>query len=866
MMRLHKTLLLLLLITGTATFGRDTEPPAKAVEALLNRLLPTYQHRDAFEFKVVSKDDGKDVFEVNTRAGKVIISGNNAVSLATGLNWYLKYYCHCHVSWCGSQLNLPDPLPQVEEKVRRTAWAKHRYMLNYCCFGYSLPWWDFGQWERLIDWMALNGVNTPLAVTGQEAVWQAVCRRLGMSDREITEYLAGPPYLPFQWMGCLDGWGGPLGQSWIDRHEELQKKILARQRELDMTPVLQGFTGHVPAALTAKYPDAEIHSVRWIEWETALLDPLDPSFAQIASMWHEEQSKRFGTDHLYAADTFIEMVPPKGDHTYLSNLSEAIYDGMVKSDAQAIWVLQGWAFMYKRDFWTQPRLKAFLDAIPDDRMLLLDLFCESRPMWNQTDAFCGKPWLWCNVQTFGCSTRLGGALNRNNVGLMSARQDPGSGNLIGLGFVNEGLDCNPVTYDMMYEMAWHDAPVDPDKWIDDYAHYRYGPSHADSRLAWRILRDTVFNSQNHGSSIIEQAPSLKGGSGGAPYSNTSLAQAWNYLAQASDQLGHADTYRFDLVNIARQVLANHASQLHGDMVAAHKAGDMQAFKRTCERFLELIHDLDELLATRKEFLLGCWLEDAKRWGTDDEQRKVLQWNARRVLTLWGQGPQIDDYARKQWSGMLAGYYLKRWQWYLDEVGESLTKGEPFDETAFSQKLRQWMVNWSDGQEAYPTEPGGNSVTVAQRLWKKYSEAFKPNAPSLTTGNPATCSHALSSYPAHLANDGQSNNTDSYWATDVLQHPGDAWWQVDLVELTTVGRVVVVGFYGDERYYGFTVETSADGEEWDIVADMTDNTQLSTRDGYTCRFEPREVRYIRVTQTSNSANSGRHLVEVMAFPQ
>ena len=46
--------------------------------------------------------------------------------------------------------------------------------MNYCCFGYSLPWYDWSQWELLIDWMALNGVNAPLSVTGQEAVWQAL--------------------------------------------------------------------------------------------------------------------------------------------------------------------------------------------------------------------------------------------------------------------------------------------------------------------------------------------------------------------------------------------------------------------------------------------------------------------------------------------------------------------------------------------------------------------------------------------------------------------------------------------------------------------------------------------------------------------
>ncbi len=141
--------------------------------------------------------------------------------------------------------------------------------------------------------------------------------------------------------------------------------------------------------------------------------------------------------------------------------------------------------------------------------------------------------------------------------------------------------------------------------------------------------------------------------------------------------------------------------------------------------------------------------------------------------------------------------------------------------------------------------------------------FKPDAASLTTGKPATCSTSLAPHPAHLANDGCANDTNSYWAMDV-RGGEPAWWQVDLGEAMRVSRVVVVCYYGDRRHYGFTVETSLDGGSWKMVADRRDNTAPSTADGYVCELEPAEARYIRVTQTGNSANTGRHLVEVMAF--
>jgi len=161
------------------------------------------------------------------------------------------------------------------------------------------------------------------------------------------------------------------------------------------------------------------------------------------------------------------------------------------------------------------------------------------------------------------------------------------------------------------------------------------------------------------------------------------------------------------------------------------------------------------------------------------------------------------------------------------------------------------------------------LPAVRALYEKSAAAAKPtpDAVSLTTGKPATCSHAMWRYPARLANDGLAGDTNSFWATDVVQYPADtAWWQVDLQTVQTVGRVVVVGYYGDRRHYGFTVETSLDGRTWTVVADRRDNRAPSTAKGYTCRFPPRKVRYLRVTQTHNSANSGRHLVEVMAYAQ
>ncbi|MBU2903604.1 alpha-N-acetylglucosaminidase [Arenibacter algicola] len=697
-------------------------PAVKSARDLAGRIVP--DQADNFIFEEIAKKDGEDVFELETSGDKIVVRGNNGVSMAMGLNWYLKEFCNVNVSLRGNNLNLPEKLPIVEGVLRKTSWAEHRYFLNYCAFGYSMPWWDWSQWERLIDFMALNGVNAPLAITGQEATWQAVCKRLGMDDDQISDFLAGPPYLPFGWMGCLDGWGGPLPQSWISSHEVLGKKILERERSLGMVPIQQGFTGHVPPTLSKEYPDAKINTIKWTEFTSDVLDPLDPLFQQISDIFIEEQTHIFGTDHMYAADPFIEMQPPSGDLDYLGNLSKAIYKGMSKSDPEAVWVFQTWCFSHRRDFWTQPRIKAFLDGAPNDKMICLDLYTENKPMWNRTESFYGKPWLWCNIQNFGDKVFLGGGLNKISDGIVEVRQNPANVNLKGLGFVNEGLGYNPIVQDLMFEMAWSEEGIDLKDWVGRYAEYRYGGPNLDIARAWNTLKETVYSAPMDGYaslSMITNMPTLKKAQNVMPYSNKRLASAWEDLLKASDEFGDVDTYKYDVVNIARQVLSNHAAVLHGEMASAYDEGNLKDFEATSQDFIQLALDLDELLGTREEFLLGKNLEDAKRWGVTPEEKSTLEWNARRMITLWGPTTRLNDYALKEWSGLISSYYKVRWKKFIDEIQKELQNGKSYNESEFKNNLIEWMDDWSDAKDIYPHEPKGESVAIAKKLWAKYGQ-------------------------------------------------------------------------------------------------------------------------------------------------
>ena len=167
----------------------DVEPPlddsaTQAAQGLLKRLLP--ERAESFVFEPIPQADGLDVFELESLAdGRILIGGNNGVSMASGLAWYLKHYANCQVTWRSQQLNLPDPLPGVPEKTRIVSPHKYRYYFNYCSFSYTTAYWDWNDWQRMIDLMALYGVNSPLSVTGQEGVWREVGRRFGLSDEQM---------------------------------------------------------------------------------------------------------------------------------------------------------------------------------------------------------------------------------------------------------------------------------------------------------------------------------------------------------------------------------------------------------------------------------------------------------------------------------------------------------------------------------------------------------------------------------------------------------------------------------------------------------------------------------------------------------
>jgi alpha-N-acetylglucosaminidase len=204
------------------------------------------------------------------------------------------------------------------------------------------------------------------------------------------------------------------------------------------------------------------------------------------------------------------------------------------------------------------------------------------------------------------------------------------------------------------------------------------------------------------------------------YDTSKLAEAGRLYLECADQLGGVDTYRFDLVNVMRQVMANLVQDDFEEIVGAYEAKDRKRLAAAGEHMFGLIRDMDKLLGTRREFMVGPWLADARRWARNDQERRLYEWNARNQITLWGpRDSWLHDYARKDWSGMMASFPLPRWELFVRRLDEALAGGKECDVDAFEKEVRLLEEKWAQGMEDYPVAPVGDSVAVVRELWDKY---------------------------------------------------------------------------------------------------------------------------------------------------
>lgn len=715
-------------VPGCSNEGAAVQP------GVVDRLLPQYAEQIVVES--ILPDEGRDVFELETRGSKLVIRGSSGVAIASGLNHYLKGFGNGHLSWGGDRTDLGPSLPPVDGVVRKTSPHANRYIYNFTVTGYTSPHWDWPRWEREIDVIAAHGFNMALVPVGHEAVTIQALQQFGYTSEELRQWIVGPAYQPWQWMGNIQGEGAALSEDLIERRAILGRRIVDRMRELGITPIVPGFYGVVPPEF-AERNGSEYDVKNTGMWNGTyqrpdLLNPADGArFHEVADAFYAATQAVFGEITHFAADLFHEGTVTPGVDVELAATN--VQEAMLRAHPEAVWIIQGW--------FSNPKAE-LLAGLDPTHALVLDLWGDENPLYpTYTNAglppFDGVPWVWSILQNFGGRTALHG--NLDTVTRLYDEQsgiffDPSQGALTGLGVLMEATHQNPVVLDLMSEMIWRtpaEGPPDLEAWIRDYADRRYGAELEETRTAWVSLLQTAYSTTpglqfGPNESILCARPDLDAenvyatGPPADPYYDMPrLEEALGDLLAARERIGAEETYAYDVVDVTRQVVANRARLLLDEVRAAFEAEDRETFVARSDAFLALILDQDRLVGTRPELLLGAWIQDARAMAADEAEADRFERDARRLLTTWSEEESIlREYAHREWAGLIGDYYYGRWKLYFDYLTDQLDGGsaEPPDFFAYESA---WAEETDRGAESFPATPSGDSLAVSEELFEKY---------------------------------------------------------------------------------------------------------------------------------------------------
>lgn len=408
----------------------------------------------------------------------------------------------------------------------------------------------------------------------------------------------------------------------------------------------------------------------------------------------------------------------------LRKAGEAIMGAMKAVNPKAVWVVQAWgACPYP----------AMIKHLKNGDMLVLDLYSENRPQWGDPEStwyrkegFNGHDWAFCMLLNFGGNVGMFGKLQHVVDEYYKARCSSFNSTMKGVGLTMEGIENNPVMYELVSELPWRDAKFSWKEWLHDYVEARYGNiNNAKVHDAWLLLARSVYGA---GAKIVEQGchesvlcarPALdvyqvsSWSEMEEFYNPDDVIRAARLMVEASHEVKSNANFRYDLVDVTRQAIAEQARYVYDEIVAAYKAKDRKMFDYTTKRFLDILLQQDRLLSSMPDFMVGRWLRSARNMGLNEQERNHYEWNARVQITTWGnrsaaESGGLREYAHKEWNGVLADFYYPRWKAYFEALAATLD-GKPMKQLDFYAMDEKWTLQ----HNVYPYEAQGNPVEFAQ---------------------------------------------------------------------------------------------------------------------------------------------------------
>ena len=205
------------------------------------------------------------------------------------------------------------------------------------------------------------------------------------------------------------------------------------------------------------------------------------------------------------------------------------------------------------------------------------------------------------------------------------------------------------------------------------------------------------------------------------YDKRQLLAVWDYLLMQDEV--KTDAMTIDLIWVGRQLLGDLFLTEKQALDQAYRQGDRTAFFAHSDLLYEILSDLDNLNSHHPHATLTQWLQQARDLGSTPKVKDYYEMNARRLITTWG--GSLNDYACRNWNGLMWDYYAKRWEIYFREMTVAMLSGNEFLEDAYRTATDKFQEKWVTSTEEVICGTNDQDIlTHSRNLREKYRQQLE----------------------------------------------------------------------------------------------------------------------------------------------
>lgn len=675
---------------------------------------------DNFILKNIESDNGFDCYEIYSEEGKVVLAGNSNLSLAMAYYRYLNEYCGIVITNGDYDISSTGTTPLPDKKISFTVKQKIRARTSYEFFALEGNYWGFDRWEKEIDFMAMHGINAALQPVGFDGVLFRFLNDMGLDEKLCLEFSSGPAFLMRQLTGNVAGVNSVNSKEYLERKIYIGRKIVEREKELGISPILPAALPSVPFSTRKKYIKMDIFKApQWYNFPPIFFIKAENAFFEIFnSRFLKKQQELLGETKSFFFEPLYD-VNPKGFSSHLAAIGESISEVLHEFDPEAVCYTH--LSSIGADFFKEISGKKFI-FINDS---------------GDTSLLNGTKYITAIKGNLYGRTAIYGDMNKV-CGCPFSKDENSLGTAIELDTFRE----NPLYCAAALKSATADEAFDSDEFTKDFAQKRYKTdAYTDELLK---LKNLCYTSDESVGSIICARPTTK-------IEHTALydtmERKYDYrelFAIAKSMLENetrkVDAVRADIQSVLRQALSDFAAPVYKTATEFFRSQNVHNFEQASNLFLEICEDLDRLLKTREETNLSTRYEEAHSLGENKEEKEAIDINFLMLHTVWGPLGHsfLYDTAWAEWGGLIKDYYAKRWFMYYRSLAvyfdnpkklKDNSKKRPYERNDYKGSYQLKRLANFDNQflEDYIPRKDGigeeDVIEVARELVEKYSEVI-----------------------------------------------------------------------------------------------------------------------------------------------